>query len=284
MISKINILVVCSFFIFLFSCNKPDETGIAISNKQLQEYLLNTYDTNNDGVLSKEETLGVTCIMLILDNEPFLDCLEHFPNLEHLALLECAFTSIDVSRNIKLKSLSLQNHRLKYLDLTNNPDLEALDCRNGELQEIRLGVKDKLSSLICDYNKFTELDIIECPQLKILACSSLDKLNVKDNTLLENLYCPGLQSATLDLSNNPFLALLQVNGSMIETLDLSRNSKLETLECCSMPNLTTLDVSTNNTLSILSCVFNPVMTSLYLKTGQTIERLHKDEHIAIMYK
>jgi len=281
---SINVFIVCLFFVFFISCNKNEETnGILVSNNQLQEYLLKMYDRNNDGVLSKEEALGVKGIMLILDNEPLLTGLENFPNLEELQLLECAFSGIDVSKNNKLKTLTIENNKLKSLDLTNNANLESLFCRDGELQEIRLGLT-KLSTLICSYNKLTELDISGCPQLKLLECSGLENLDVKYNTLLESLFCRGIQSATLDLSNNPFLVLLQTDGSMFETLDLSGNAKLELLECGGMPNLTTLDVSNNNKLSQLECVLNPVMSTLYLRSGQTIERLNKDEHTIIVYK
>ena len=285
MIPKTNFFVLCLFVFFHFSCNKNDEIEeIKISNNQLQEYLLKMYDSNNDGVLSKEEALEVTDIFLILDKEPFLNGLESFPNLENLSLLQCEFSSIDLSKNNKLRSLGLENNRLKSLDLSNNPELRFLHCRGGELQNINLGQMPNLSSLICSDNKLTELDISGCPQLILLECSGLNRIDVKNNTLLESLFCRSIQSATLDLSNNPFLVLLQVTGSMIETLELCGNANLETLECWGMPKLTTLDVSNIHKLSRLECVFNPVMTTLYLQTGQTIERLNKDEHTIIVYK
>jgi hypothetical protein len=137
---------------------------------------------------------------------------------------------------------------------------------------------------MCSYNKFTELDLSGCPQLNFLECSGLNKLDVRDNTLLEFLHCRVMKCATLDLSNNPLLVQLEVTGSVMETLNLSENVKLVELDCWGMPNLTMLDVSNHSKLWRLSCNMNPKMDSLFLKTGQTIERLDKDEHTMIVFK
>ena len=69
----------------LISCakDKPEIEGIAISNKELEEYILACYDKNWDGVLSKAEALQVTEIYVQNSQEP-IDGLENFPNLEWL--------------------------------------------------------------------------------------------------------------------------------------------------------------------------------------------------------
>ena len=73
-----KLYIILTVFCFI-SCSKIDvEQGIVLNNKKLQNFLLNYYDENKDGIVSKEEALAVTVISLSNSQEP-IDGLENFP-------------------------------------------------------------------------------------------------------------------------------------------------------------------------------------------------------------
>jgi len=208
--------IVC---LVLLSCEKHE---IDMGNKTLQNYLLLIYDTNKDGKLSKKEALKVTWIDLDLVPDP-IEGLENFPNLEWLYLNHGEFTSLNVSKNPKLKMLNCRNNKLKMLDLTNNPELETLECGIGEIESIILGNKPKLVELKCEENKLTSLDIS--------GCHYLTSLGLSDNPHLEWLYCPNSQIEELDIKKCVKLRILNCGGNRFTSLDVSKNADLDEFDC-----------------------------------------------------
>ena len=291
----------------LISCTKDKpEQGIIVNNKALQRFLLALYDANKDGILSEEEALNVTQISVTFSQEP-IDGLEHFPNLELIDVTGGEFTSIDVSKNTKLKQVFCNQTKLATLDLTNNLELEMLNCGMGEIKSINLGNKPKLTWIYCGQSKLTSLDVSGCHNLTVLGCydNLLTELDVRNSPHLEWLSCSSNQFETIDVSknikltnfncyNNRFLTSLDVSKNtelkeflcdgniLITTLDVSNNAKLESLLCADL-NITTLDISNNPELWQLRCPHNANLMTLYLKTGQTIKRLTKDTHTTIVY-
>ena len=84
------------------------------------------YDTNEDGYLSTEEAEAVTEYMR--GGVTNFKGIEYFTELEHLDGSGSLATEIDLSKNTKLKWLSLQDGQLKRLDLSKNTnDVSSYD-------------------------------------------------------------------------------------------------------------------------------------------------------------
>lgn len=109
-----------------------------IPDKNFRSYLIENFDTDGDGIISLSEADAVTNIDVCTDDIESVLGLEYFTNLLHLSVCgttddydydlyrwpSCGkLTSIDVSKNIKLTSLSCLNNELTSLDISNNKDL-----------------------------------------------------------------------------------------------------------------------------------------------------------------
>ena len=95
------------------------------------------------------------------------------------------------------------------------------------------------------------------PNLKVLNCghNRLTKLDVSENTVLQELVCWENQLTSLDVSQNPALQKLSCWDNRLTSLDVSKNTELTYLKC-SYNRLTELDVSKNTELTYLDCGYN----------------------------
>jgi hypothetical protein len=95
--------------------------------------------------------------------------------------------------------------------------------------------------------KVQSFSVVNCPYLKIVSLSSLNR-NVLNSITLNN--CPALalldcsynKLTTLDVSKNTALIDLYCAYNQLTELDISKNTALETLSCCNN-QLTALNVS-----------------------------------------
>ena len=100
------------------------------------------------------------------------------------------------------------------------------------------------------------------PNLKVLNCghNRLTKLDVSENTVLQELVCWENQLTSLDVSKNTELTYLKCSYNRLTELDVSKNTELTYLDC-GYNRLTELDVSQNTKLTELYFVSNKI-TSL----------------------
>lgn len=111
----------------------PDlATGIAIDSKNFpnqtfRSFVADAMDWNRDGVLDDEEIENNTEIWVDEGDVDSFKGIELFPNLE---VLNCSqhsnLTSLDISKNTKLRDLYVNDCNLSALDVSNNPELYAL--------------------------------------------------------------------------------------------------------------------------------------------------------------
>ncbi|MBO4476711.1 MAG: leucine-rich repeat domain-containing protein [Lachnospiraceae bacterium] len=184
---------------------------------EFREYVSYHFDTDKNGSLSREEIASVTEIRYYgysgLDSVTSLKGIEFFTSLERLTLDDFSLlTSLDLSKNQALTSLSISDTALKSLILGNNP---------------------KLTYIYCSRNQLTTLDVSGLANLKTIYCSnnSLTKLNVSKNKELENLFCSGNSLSTLDVSNNTKLRWLDVSGNTLTKIDVTKCTSLYALFC-----------------------------------------------------
>ena len=146
--------------------------------------------------------------------------------LERLRLVENNFSSIDLSKNIKLTYLEIMsNPNLSELNLNNNTMLKELYIQNNSLSKLNLN-SEHLFRISADNNKLTSLDLTKTPRLTSIQLTNnklttLDLKNLKyyvghldvSNNLLTSLYLPNLVDLSRLRINNNKLKNLIPNGS-----------------------------------------------------------------------
>jgi len=106
-----------------------DENGnlkiseINFPDEMFRYYLIMSFDTNSDNVLTDAEIAGVTEISPEAIDVKTLEGIDFFTALEYLSCAGNQLTSLDVSKNTALKNLYCNRNQLTSLDLSNNPKL-----------------------------------------------------------------------------------------------------------------------------------------------------------------
>ena len=191
----------------------PDGSSITVSDPVFLSYLLTLCDTDSDGKISPEEALGVKNIYICTDEVLTLDGVQYFSSLESLecngSVWKGSLTSLALSSNSSLKSLSCTHNHLKALSLPGS--IESLNSRFNSLSSLDLSSCSKLKSLDCFGNQLEVLDLRGTPSLESLICG-LNAFSTLDVSC-----CPSLK--LLDLSDSPNLQTVYVaKGQRIETI------------------------------------------------------------------
>ena len=142
--------------------------GITISKANFPDAnfrsFLHEQDYGKDGVITATEIANVDIISVTSRSITDLKGIEFFSKLRRL---DCSFnqlTTLDVSKNSNLRTLSCTNNLLTELEV--NADLYELACGNNHLTDVSkfTGV----AKLSCPNNHMTELDVSELKNLKEL--------------------------------------------------------------------------------------------------------------------
>ena len=173
---------------------------VPIPDENFKAYLVENFDTDNDGEISETEALVIKDIRCSRMEIASLSGIAYFTNLEILLCNENKLSSVDVSKNLQLKTLECGGNEIGSINVSKNTELERLRCYSNGLSALNVKNNTKLLFLNCNDNKIKELDL-------------------SDNVLLENLYCQTNNLLSLDLRNNIKLSVLGCNN----------NPKLETL-------------------------------------------------------
>ena len=145
---------------------------------------IDTVDTTSgkkDGKLSKAERDAVTKISITNTNCTDLTGIAYFANLTELNCYHNKLTTLDVSKNAKLR---------------------ILKCYNNGMEKLNLGDITHLTLLNCNDNNLTELDVSKNPYLEELQCreNKLRRVVIGNKYRLTGLYLTGNQLTSLDLS------------------------------------------------------------------------------------
>ena len=166
-----------SEFVEINSTNFPDQDFL-----QYVKDNIDTADTTGqkDGKLSQAERDAVTEISITNTNCTDLTGIAYFANLTELNCYHNQLTTLDVSKNAKLRILKCYNNgmeklnlgdithltllncddnNLTELDVSKNPDLEDLECRENKLRRVVIGKKYRLTTLYLRGNQLTSLDL-----------------------------------------------------------------------------------------------------------------------------
>lgn len=122
-------------------------------------YVKAKIDNNDDGILSQSEIDLVKQIKIIGVSVNNLKVIEHFTNLEKLYCYEVKLKSLDVTKNLALKSLDCRWNNLTELDVTKNSELVSFNCSENKLTDIDVSKNTKLAQL--DYENCRQKYAIE---------------------------------------------------------------------------------------------------------------------------
>lgn len=265
-----------------------DDTPLVFTNAAFKDWCVSQYDDNHDGEISLAEAIGVTSMNVNTDNITSLADIGLFTNLKYLTCTGSTefdgnliqwnslgqLTSLDVSANTKLKSLSCGNNQLTSLTVSENTELQSLNCSNNKLSSLDISNNTELMDLNCDDNPLKTLDISHNSNLEYLSCQNnqLTGLSLTDNLLLRSFSCSHNQLTALDLSKNTELYWLNCNENQLTALDLSNNTALTDVTCWGN-NLNSLIIDKCTLLSELQCYNNP-LTSLDVSKNTELTLLY----------
>ena len=203
-----------------------------------------------------------------------MEGIEDFTALQDLVCWSNNLTSLDLSSNMSLLTLSCFDNFISNLVLPNNNAITHLNCGGNQLTSIDVSSYPNLYSLACYNNSISSVDVTQNPSLGILSVSgnSLSGLDVSQNPNLVTLYCQNTGISSIDVSQNVLLETFWVYDNPISSLNLSMNTVLEDLACMNT-NLSTLNLSNNTSLLRVDCEDNLSLSSISLPTTNTFWRL-----------
>lgn len=164
-------------------------------------------------------------------------------------------TGIEAFTN--LTSFAYEENYLTTIDLSQNTALTSISCYYSySLTSITLGQNTALTTLDLSYSPYlVSLDLSGQVNLQLLAVEispSLSNLNISQNTALKQLYARDCNLSSLDVSNNTLLQTLNCSGNNLSALDVTKNTALTTFYCFDN-NIGVLDMSNNTSLTTFQC-------------------------------
>jgi len=150
--------------------------------------------------------------------------------------------------NITLRGLYITS---LFLSRKNDNSISQLDIKHA----------NKLRNLYCEGQPISELNISECPEIRILSCGSLEEelqlSGLEVPKKLAELRLTGhLQTENLDLSANDSLKVIYVKGSNISDVFLSELEKLTSIQIDSCTLLNDITIGNNPMLNKISLLDN----------------------------
>lgn len=260
-----------------------EAANIEIPDAKFKALLVASFDTNEDGGISVTEAKDITKLVLWkrLSNKYYPTGVTDFTGIEYMVNLDTldaqsnAFTTIDLSKNINLKSLNLSNTAITELNLKGLVWLKDLDLGATNVAALDLSDNALLEVMQVSGAKLTELNLEHQTALKVLNCSynAIGKLNVSANKALTGLYCSGNGMTELNISGLTGLLRLSCDHNALTSLDATANTGLTILNC-GRNHLTDLKVAGLSHLTNLSCPLNSNLGTLSLTGLTSLNYLH----------
>ncbi|CAM1359618.1 hypothetical protein TSEDIMI_130066 [Tenacibaculum sediminilitoris] len=249
---------------------------VNIPDTNFKEFLVgnNSINTNRDTEIQVSEAESYTEVLnLGGKNIRDLTGIEYFTNITQLWIFDNKLTTIDLSKNVKLKKLYTYNNTLTSLNLSKNILLEELYCHRSGLENLNITTNTKLRKLICYGNFITNINLANNLELEYIDLSDnkLTSIDVAQNIKLKSLVSRKNSITELDITKNSLLELLYIRSNNITSLNLNNNAELTSLELLDN-KLTSLDVSKNLKMSYLSCGGN-FITNLDLSNNKLLKNL-----------
>jgi hypothetical protein len=249
-----------SFTIMLLVAVSPTSffaQNVTIPDPIFKDRLLNhdpDVDTNDDGEIQISEALDFTTTLQLSGsssnefNIMDLTGIEAFINVSTINAGRNDLTSIDVTQNIELRNLRLDDNMLSEIDVSQNTQLRGL--------------------VLFDNPNITVLDLTNNPDLQTLQASemNLGTLDLSQNTLLRSLALENCNISTINLTNNTALRTLFLNDNPILELDLTLNILIDELQFANT-SIRGINLSENTVLEDIKMQGNDFLEEINLKNG-----------------
>lgn len=122
---------------------------VQFEDPRFKAYLVEHFDTDGDGEMSKEEMALITEISFSESGIESLDGIKYCTNLE---------------------TLHFTMEPIKTLDVSGCSALTGLSCVGCLIADLNICGRTSLKSIFCGYNGLTSLDISDCPALESVSC------------------------------------------------------------------------------------------------------------------
>ncbi|MCD8101402.1 MAG: hypothetical protein LUE26_02320 [Alistipes sp.] len=278
------------------ACSDDDYTftdyEVVIPDAAFREYILSNFDADNNGVIMYSEVKGVTDITLEGSGYKSLEGIEHFYSLETLNLYTPELETFDISRNKKLRKVTLNgltgdinlgsrvntvtelhlfNLASESADLSGCKSLQNLQIANCEnLASIDMSELTELKYLTLRHcYDFGEIDLGKNNKLEevSLSISFLDKIIIGDKPSLRLLDVWEYKINELELGDAPSLEMLRIGYDGIYELDLTSYEELAELEFWADGDVAELDLRHNRNLRYASLHGKMNIGKLYIWEG-----------------
>ena len=190
-------------------------------DENFRQFVAETYDKDNDGILSDLETLTAATMQLPSSASgggsytiKTLKGIEHFPNLAFLICAGLGIESLDLSMNTQLVNLSCSGNLFRELDLSRNTMLRIVSCSSCQIESLDVSGCSSIFTLDCSENLLETLDVSSCTTLAMLRCdkNKLRSLSLPSSGSLCVLYCGD--------NELPALALKDESADAVEMIAL----------------------------------------------------------------
>ncbi|GAA3728264.1 hypothetical protein GCM10022422_07740 [Flavobacterium ginsengisoli] len=262
---KISFLFILLLSNFIGSAQQY--TSIPDSNFEQALIDLNIDSGAIDGQVLTANIINLKTLELRGKNILDLTGIEYFTNLESLDLgvinndpnRNNKISSLNITKNTKLKYLSCYYNNLTNLDVSKNINLTELHIVGNKLNSINVSNNKLLRILDCGSNNFKDLDVTQNTALEVLNFdrNKLTDIDLSNNIALINLVCNYNQLTNLNISKNIKLDVLSCSFNKLSSLDVSQNTIIQGI-MCDVNEITSLDISNNTILKSLTLNTNKV--------------------------
>lgn len=206
----------------------------------------------NDGKVLTTRIKNATTLNIAFFSVGDLTGIEDFTALEVFNGSNNDFNDIDLSNQPNLKELYCYNVFVSSIDVSTNLKLEKIIINDANCTSLTIGANTVLTELNASNNKLTALDISSYTNLEIVDFSKNYNLNVTNFSTLTNLKslnCSDTGLNSIDLSNNTLLETLTMNNMSGFDVDLSSNTALTSFSVRES-DLSSLNIKNGNNANI----------------------------------
>ena len=245
--------VIISTYVPINSSNFPDEN--------LRNFVVETYDLNNDSRLDFIEMMKGTSINLDSKEIASIQGIEHFHFLESLCCNNNNLTTIfNLAQLTHLQSLECQNNQITTLRLSEHPKLTKIDCSNNLITNIDFSGCPKIKDIDISENRIDGwmTDVLESLP-DATGSSETHKINIGDNKPNDNVCSDEQANIAKNKGWNVTLGGVDSDGNIVYDVKIGGHD----ITSANANDLTVLPGVTKNDMGGYAR-YNPTTNTLYL--------------------
>ncbi len=255
----------------------------AIPDAIFEQYLIDQnidseWGTPNGKVLTAD-IVNVSTLELANLGISSLAGIEGFTSLERLVATNNNISAIDISNNLLLEHVGLQENQLSNLNVAQNTELIYLDvARNIGMTTINISQNAKLAVFFGFLSSFQTLDVTQNTALIDLGMSDnqLSEIDLSQNNLLETIFLDNNNLTALDVSNLPVnqVRKLYTCNNNITCISVSDVAAAETKTSSTCPERPTQPDGwhkENTTSYNLDCTAQEKIVAITVASNQTLD-------------